>query len=114
MPIDTPGVAVRMPVYAACSTSFPPNQTDTKEGSASSARCTWVLPPRMTVVRAFEAVVPGEVGSQDCASGTATLFRNSVTDAAVRAEHSGVPPPTRVCVMKLLIGGGQPGIVRAA
>src|SRR5258705_11568770 len=115
MPLDTPGVGTRMPVYAACSTSLAPIQIVTKEGRASSARCTCVLPPRMKVVSAFDATVEGEIGSSTRASGTPTLFRTSVTEAGARSAQGGaVAPPTLACVWKLATGGGQPGVTRDA
>src|SRR5215213_9268447 len=116
MPFDTPGVGVRMPVYAACSTSLAPIQIVTNVGRASRARWTWVFPPRMIVVRAFDATVLGEIGSSTRASGTPTLFSTSVTDATVRTRQVvGVDPvPTRAWVWKLLTGGGHPGAFSAA
>src|SRR5215831_4859524 len=53
------------------------------------------------------------LGLADAMPGTATLFRTVVTDVGFRSRQ--VPSvdavPTRDCVRKLLIGGGQPGIV---
>src|SRR5690242_13136129 len=91
----------------------------TKVGRASSARWTWVLPPRMKVVSAFDATVEGEIGSSTRASGTPTLFRTSVTDAGARslqvvAVVVVVSVLARACVWKFLTGGGQPGLTRDA
>src|SRR5436190_6258244 len=88
---------------------------ETKVGRASRARWTCVLPPRMKVVRAFEATVEGEIGSRTRASGTPTLFRTSVTEAAERRAQGGAAaPPTRAWVWKLLTGAGHPGVTRDA
>src|SRR6188472_2816124 len=86
-----------------------------KVGRASSARWTWVLPPRMKVVSAFDATVVGEIGSRTRASGTPTLFRTSVTEAGERREQGGAAaPPTFACVWKLATGAGQLGLTSDA
>ena len=88
----------------------------TNVGFASSARWTCDLPPRMKVVSGPPPPVPiGLAGSNEAAPGTATLLSTATPDTCDRKKHVvAVPPPTRVPLGKLSMGGGQPGFRRLA
>src|SRR5215472_27348 len=111
------GVApARRPLVPALSTSLLPTQTDANVGRASSAFCTIVSPPRMSCVSGLASGPTTAVGSKLVIPGTATLLMIAVTDVGLRRAQvalvdAGCPASvTRVCVSRLLTGGGHPGM----
>src|SRR5579859_1423990 len=101
--------------------SLLPIQTLAKVGCATSARWTWLIPPRNNSVRALAAGPTAASGSYDVAPGTATLLMISVNRLGLRSKQVaavgggapvGKPVVTSAPVTKFAIGGGQPGIVK--